>query len=451
MMLDIFLQEFFNGNRIKLAAIKYKEVLVLSNFFTQRVLSNGINFYTHSTEKFKTTTFCLFVHQNLRKNLATRTALLPFVLKRGTQSFPTSRKLSLYLESLYGADMGGDILKRGETHILQFFMEMVNPGFLSAGEDVLDRGLYAFKEMVLNPLIEDDGFKKDYVEQEKDVLRRNIESLYNDKLNYSIERCFQEMCKDEPFSVYKYGNIEDLEAIDNRNLYEYYRYCLRHCPIDIFVLGDVREEEIYEKFDKIFSFERGDELPVKAVSAEKEISKERFVEEKQDVNQGKLSMGFRTNTRYGDEDFYALMVYNGILGGGPHSKLFQNVREKASLAYYAFSKLEKTKGLMLISCGIEFANLERAIEIINRQLEDIKRGEITDYEFESTRKTLINSLREATDSPAMIISLYLDGIINGIRESAEDIIKKILEVKKEDVVKVAQKVKLDTVFFLNKK
>jgi predicted Zn-dependent peptidase len=145
------------------------------------------------------------------------------------------------------------------------------------------------------------------------------------------------------------------------------------------------------------------------------------------------------------------MVYNGILGGGPHSKLFQNVREKASLAYYAFSKLEKNKGLMLIGCGIEFANFDRTVKIIKEQLEDIKAGKISDYEFDSTVKSLVNSFKESSDSPSMIISLYLDGIINGVRESTDDMIKKIQDVTKEDVKKVAQKINLDTIFFLNKK
>lgn len=422
----------------------------MKDIFSHTTLDNGINIYIHSTDKFKTNTFCIFIHQNLRKETATKTALLPFVLKRGTRRFPTSRQLALYMENLYGADMGGDILKRGESQILQFFMETVNPRYVD-GEDVITKGLEAFKELVLNPVTEDGGFLGSYVEQEKDVLRRNIESLYNDKFNYAIERCFQEMCRDEAFSIYKYGNVEDLKAIDRNNLYEYYRSCLEHCPIDFFVLGDVDERQISEKIAELFNFDRKGEKLVKTSYIKKDIKNEKVVEEKQDVSQGKLSMGFRTNTRYGDDDYYALLVYNGILGGGPHSKLFQNVREKASLAYYAFSKMEKTKGLMLVSCGIEFQNFDRAVNIIKEQLQDIKDGKISDYEFDSTIKSLTNYLKETADSPSMIINMYLDGIINGVRESTENMIKNIQGVTKKDVQKVAQKVILDTIFFLNKK
>lgn len=428
----------------------FEEVGVLDQTFTQKTLKNGINIYVHSTPKFKTTTFCMFIHQNLARETATKTALIPFVLKRGSKSFPTSRKMNLFLEELYGTSMGGDILKRGEIQIMQFFMETVNHNYID-DKSILIKGLTAFKDMILDPLVEDGGFKEDYVNQEKEILKRNIESLYNDKFNYAIERCFQEMCKDEAFSIYKYGNVEDLELIDNKILYNYYKECLSHCPIDFFVLGDVDEEEITDLIEEIFSFERKEITQVNPDFVSKFIEKPNYVEEKQDVNQGKLTMGFRTNTRYSDRDYYSLMVYNGILGGGTHSKLFQNVREKASLAYYAFSRLEKNKGLMLISCGIEFDDKDRAIDIINQQLEDIRKGNITDYEFDSTIKSLVNSYKEAADSPSMIISLYLDSIINGTQRTTEDIIENLYKVSKADVINVAEKICLDTVFFLNKK
>ncbi|WP_246110730.1 EF-P 5-aminopentanol modification-associated protein YfmF [Thermosediminibacter litoriperuensis] len=422
----------------------------MNNLFTRKTLDNGINLYTCSTDKFKTITICAFIHQNLEKDTATKTALLPFVLKRGSCGFPSSRLINRHLEELYGADFGGDIIKKGERQIIQFFIEMVNPRHAGAEDKILDEGLKLFKDVVLNPVTEGSGFREVYVEQEKDVLRRNIESLFNDKFNYAIERCFQEMCKDEPFSIYKYGSVSDLPEIDGENLYGYYKTVMSSSPMDIFVLGEVDEEQICEKFNRLFSFER-QEKKISTSIVIKDVERERFVEEKQDVNQGKLSMGFRTGTRYGDEDFYALMVFNSILGGGPHSKLFQNVREKESLAYYAFSRLEKNKGLMLVSCGIDFNKLGKTIDIIKKQIKDIKEGRISDYEFESSRKSLINSYREAADSPPMIISLYLDGIINGVEESIEEIIAKIQRVTKEDVVRVAGKVTLDTVYFLNKK
>lgn len=421
----------------------------MGNLFKQKALENNINVHIYPTSKFKTINFYLFVHQELKKEIATKTALLPFVLKRGSQNFPTQRSMNLFLENLYGTSTDGDILKRGEVHVLEFYMETPNPKFIGE-ENLIEEGLKVFQDVVQNPLTEDGGFKKEYVDQEKEILKRNIESLYNDKFNYVIERCIQEMCKDEPFSIYKYGSIEDLQTIDSNNLYSYYNECITTCPMDLFILGDIDEDKIEKILKEMFFIQRKDIKKINTEFSEKIVEKPKYVEEKQDVNQGKLALGFRTNTKYGDPDYYPLAVYCNILGGGPYSKLFQNVREKESLAYYAFSKLEKNKGLMIISSGIEFSKKDKALDIIDKQVEDMKKGNISAYEFDSAVKSLVNAFKEAADSPSAIIQSRLNGIINGVDETTDEIVEKLQKVTKDDVINVAQKISLDTIFFLNK-
>lgn len=422
----------------------------MKDIFKKKDLGNGINLYICPTNKFKTTTIHFFLHSELKRKTATMTALLPFVLKRGSENFPSARSLNLYLENLYGATIGTNVLKRGEIQVIQFFAEVINSEYVK-DKNLLDNILYVLRDIILNPCVEEGYFKTEYVEQEKDVLRRVIESLYNDKLSYSIERCFQEMCRDENFSIFKYGNIEDLNKIDNKILYKHYQNCLKSNPIDIFILGNIKEDEVYRKIKKIFNINRKVKKRLDTGFLSKKINKEKFIVERQEVNQGKLSLGFRTNTRYGDKDYYPLLVYNGILGGGPHSKLFQNVREAESLAYYIFSTLENTKGLMLISCGIEFENKDKALEIIKKQLDDIRNGNISDYEFDSTIKSLKNSYKEIADSPGLTVGMYLDGIINDVYESPEGVITNIERVTKQGVINVAEKIQLDTIYFLDQK
>jgi predicted Zn-dependent peptidase len=167
-----------------------------------------------------------------------------------------------------------------------------------------------------------------------------------------------------------------------------------------------------------------------------------------DVSQAKLCLGFRTNTPPGSEDYYKLLVYNGILGGGIHSKLFQNVREKASLAYYVFSRIEKFKGLMVVSSGIETENREKAEEIILEQMEEIRKGNISDYEFDSTIKTIETGVRSLSDNQIQMVDFYLSqAIING-KDNFESLIKKVKSVTKQDVIDIASKIKLDTKYFL---
>jgi len=423
----------------------------VEKIFTKKVLDNGINVYLLPTDKFKTTNIKVFIYQNLENNLVTKTAFLPFILRRGSFRFPTTQQLMRHLDNLYGASFGTDVLKKGEQHILQFRLDLVNSNFLPDNVNLLEEGLDVLKEMILNPLTENGGFKKEYFEQEKKILMRHIQSLFDNKMQYAIERCFQEMCKGERFSLYKYGRLEDIDELDASELYTYYKDMLLRNPIDIYVTGKLDEEQTYRLIQEKFGFERHSGEKLKPTLIDKDVEKVKEVIEKHEISQGKISLGLRTYTTYGDDDYYALLMASGVLGGGPHSKLFQNVREKASLAYYIFSKVEKFKGVMIISSGIEFKNYKKALDIIKEQLNDVKRGSITEQELEGTRKSIINSLKETADSPGALISFYQDGAIIGKQETIEDFIEKISRVGISDIKRVSEKITLDTIYFLTNK
>ena len=416
--------------------------------FTTSKLGNGIRLHVRPTEKFKTVVVDLFIHQNLTPEDATRTALLPMVLRRGCRSLPTALDLTRKLDGLYGAEIRTEILKKGERQLVSFVLEMVNDRFLPSREGLLRQGLEVLACVVSDPAVDGDGFRGDYVEQEKVNLRRQIEGLLNDKRQYAVARCIQEMCRDENFGIYKYGRVEDIVGIERTGLYDYYRSLLRENPADLFVVGDVDPAEIREAAENAFGFSRSGGREVKVGPVEHPVSRVRTVVERQDVTQGKLTLGLRTNISRRSAGFYPLAVANGILGGYAHSKLFQNVREKASLAYYAYSNLEVTKGLMIIGAGIEFANYELALEIITKQIDELKAGKITEYEFDATKKAMVKDVRVAADNPPQEISLYLDGLINDRVESAEEKISAIRRVTREDVIRAAGRIELDTVYFL---
>jgi len=416
--------------------------------FERFTLENGINLYVQSTPKFKTTMIKVFLHQLLSPDNVTRTALVPFVLRRGTESFPTNRDLMRRLEELYGAHLATHILKIGERQIITFELEMANGKYLPGKTELLREGLAVLREVILEPVTENGGFKREYLRQEKDVLKRLIESLINDKMQYAMFRCFQEMCRGENYGLHKYGRVEDLEGIDAVGLYSYYRQLMRENPLDVYVIGDVAVDEIKEEVAEFFSFPRDRERKIPPPPVKREVTQVKEVIERKNVTQGKLCLGLRTNTSMRDEDYYPLVVANGILGGFTHSKLFQNVREKGNLAYYAFSRLESTKGLMLISSGIAVEKFNTALEVIMRQVESLKEGDFTDEELTFTQRGLINRLRETQDSMSQYINQYLEGVINGREESTEERVEFIKETKKEDIVKAARKICLDTIYFL---
>lgn len=409
---------------------------------------NGIDIYQIRTGKFKTSTINIFFHDSLSKENAAKNAMVPAVLRRGCERFPTLRDISLYLEELYGASFDCGVTKKGERQIIQFYIDYASDKYTGEKSSQFERALDLLFEIVTKPVLENGIFKNDYVEQEKDNLRKLIESRVNDKMQYAVDRCFEEMCKDEHFGVYDYGSVEDLAYINNRNLFEHYKNMLETYPVQVFITGNIEDDKVKCMIDKLSTVKRGNIKNVDISSIEKEVGEVKNVTERMNVNQGKLSLGFRTNTPPNSRDYYSLVVYNGILGGSIHSKLFQNVREKASLAYYVFSRMEKFKGLMIVSSGIEIDNKDKAVDIILKQMDEIKNGNISGYEFEATLKTIETGIKSLKDNQLQIVDFYLSQTVAGTDDNFETLNEKIKEVSKQDVIDISKKIKLDTVYFL---
>ena len=159
-------------------------------------------------------------------------------------------------------------------------------------------------------------------------------------------------------------------------------------------------------------------------------------------------MGFLTDTTFNDDDYFSLIVANSIYGGGAQSKLFNNVREKLSLAYYAGSVLDSYKGFLMVNAGIEFENFNKAYDEILVQLDEMKQGNITNDELDASKGFIINSYTSSYDDQSSLISFHLGERIRGRNYDIEYCMEQIKKVTREDVVNVIQKVHLDTVYFL---
>ncbi|HOB28500.1 MAG: pitrilysin family protein [Dethiobacteria bacterium] len=413
------------------------------------LLPNGIRLTIIPTAKFKTISMALFIHQELAAEKATFTALLPSVLERGSRQYPDNLTLRRELEQLYGAELTTGVHKKGERHLISCSLEMMHGKYVGEGEQMLRRGLSILGGVIGDPLVVNGGFKEEYVVQEKEQLEKTIRSLINDKALYAVERCLQEMCAEERYGVFKYGRIEDLEKIDPASLWRYYRELLSTNPMELYIVGDLDAKQAEEVARETLYFSRGPQrnnLPETAVYVEP--AEARFIQEKMPVGQAKLVLGYRTNIAYDDPLYFPLVLYNGILGGFPHSKLFLNVREKASLAYYVYSRLEKQKGIMLIAAGIEGNKYEMAREIIESQVEAMARGQISELELENSRRGLINRLRVQEDNPYQHINRHLDGEVGGKKYSTAEMIRALEEVGLNDIKAVAEKIGLDTVYLL---
>ena len=357
--------------------------------YTEKQIKEGIKLHLIQNDRFKTNLMAVFLTVPLDKKTVTQNAILPAVLRRGTKNMQTQEEISIELEEMYGAVFDCGVEKEGDNQILKFYIEVINDEFIPEEDSGLsERAIHNLLDIVFNPNIKEDAFKIEYVEQETVNLKHIIEGKTDNKARYALERCIEEMYKNESYSLYKYGYMEDIENIKNDNLYASYKELLDNCKIDIYISGIINENIIQyiEKNENIKSLKpRNPKYIPNEVNSKKEIEKINIISENLDVTQGKLVLGLKLLLRNQDEQYDAI-IYNGILGGTANSKLFQNVREKASLAYTAGSTYVKMKNTIYINCGVEIENYQKALDIIKKQIEDMSTGNFTEEEVENAKK-----------------------------------------------------------------
>lgn len=418
--------------------------------YKKQEIKQGIELHTINTNKFKTNLAAIFLSLPITRENVTYNAMISSVLRRGTKNMPSQEQISKELENMYGATFDCGIDKTGDNHIFKFYLESINDKFLPQNdENMLKSTIEKLLEIVFNPLVENEKFKEEYVEQEKVNVQRRIEAKIDNKARYAIERCIEEMYKDQPYGLYKFGYVEDLKDINASKLYEHYKTLINICKIDIFVSGNIENDisELVENNENIQKLNGREPNYIKTQYIEKEQVEENEITESMDVTQGKLIMGLDVNLK-DQKEKYVASVYNAVLGGSATSKLFQEVREKASLAYTASSNFIRHKGNIIISCGIEIKNYEKALEIIRKQLEDIKQGNITDDEFENAKKGIISTIKGITEEQDTEITYYFGQTLSQEQVNIEDYIKIIEEISKQQVIDIANRITTNTIYFL---
>ena len=407
----------------------------------------GFQLHTVKTEKFKTNNIVVKWRTPITKENVTHRALLPYVMQNSTEKYPTTAKLRSYVEELYGATFFIDLAKKGEYHIVSFSLEIVNEKFLSDPTPLLKKGLEFLSEVIFHPNVADNGFDQNVIENEKRALKQRIQSIYDDKMRYSNQRVIDVMCENEPYALSVYGEKEEVDSITPQSLFSYYQKALTEDQVDLYMVGDINEEEVASYIEELFPFK---ERTAKSIDRRTphETREVKEVREVQDIKQGKLNMGFRTQIVYGDPEYFALQVLNGIYGGFSHSKLFINVREKESLAYYAASRLESHKGLLLVMSGIDNQNYEKAVKIIKEQMDLMKNGEFSDQEIMQTKAVIHNQMLETLDTSRGMIELFHHNSVSDKYVAMGEWLQQMSKVSKEEIIEAAKKIELDTVYFL---
>lgn len=390
------------------------------------------------TKKFKTNVYALYLTIPLTKENVTYNALIPTVLKRGCEKYNNQLEISKKLEEMYDATFGIGITKVGNNEVLKFYLESLNNNYLPNNEDLSKTSIEMLLNIVMNPYLVNGKFDDDYVEQEKENLKKVIESRKDNKDTYATNRLLEEMFKEEPYGLYKFGNIDEIDNITSEKLYEKYKELIKNSEKYLYIVGDVENLNIesYNIDEKEITISK--EFPVK-ISEKENIEKEQM-----DVTQGKLVIGL--NTPNNKQEVIAL--YNTILGKGANSKLFLNVREKEGLAYSAGSTYLKRNNAIIISTGIEVSKYNKAIEVIKNQLKDMEDGNIIEKEMKDAKQFINAGLNLINESSENMIEYRFDKDLYNEEIDIEKYRKEIEEIKKEDIVKVAKQIKIDTIYFL---
>ncbi len=414
--------------------------------YTMKILDR-IKLHHIKTNKFTTNFISVRFNSNLERENVTTRSLLANIFGSATKKYPNKRVLITALEELYGAGFSCYTGKKGSAHTISFDMSIVD-GDLIKDSQIFKQGIDFLSEVIFNPILDD----KNNLEEEKRLLKSELKSVLDNKMRYSFKKLFENMFKGESYSVAARGYIEDIPNIKTDDIMSEYNKMIDTNFVDVYFVGNVSVDDVANVLKTNFKLPNDTKkiVNVNFIDKQKYTPKSDFEEvvEKQDLSQSNLCIGYRLDVFVDDEDYFASMVTNGILGGYTHSKLFMNVREKHSLCYTVFSTMENHKGFLAVYAGIAHEKYNQAVEIIQEQVKDMVEGNITDDEIEITKINLINSVNQLTDSPNGIMSHYFLSDILKKEYSVEEWSRRIAAVSKKDVMNVAKKLIPDTIYFL---
>ena len=414
-------------------------------------LKQGIKAHFINTDKHKTDLTCVILTVPLKREYVTKNALIPFLLRRGTEKLPNQYLINKEMENMYGASFNLGIDKSGDNIILKFYIETISNEYALDGENILKRNIENLLDIIFNPLKNNGILNQDFLDIEKENLRKVINSKIDDKDAYAFERSISEMYKQNGFGLYKFGYIEDIDKISIEEITEYYDWLISNAKIDIFMSGKIDEKEFTNVLLENQNIKdlnpREGYYILNRQSTESRQNVENEVFESMNVVQGKLVLGL--NVDFDDENLQAIaLVYNAILGDGANSMMFQNVREKAGLAYSSKSTFIKQKMNIFIRCGIQIENYEKALNLIKVQLDNIKTGEFSDEDIEVAKVYLTSSIKNIEEEQDTEIVYYIGQELSGTNRSIEEYIDRIQRVSKEDILAFAEKVSINTIYFL---
>lgn len=414
-------------------------------------LAQGVNLSVLSDSKFKHNRISVNLIIPLNEQTVSCYAILPFLMRKGSQSCKDFTQLNRRLDELYGATLVSDVSKSGGNQIITLGIKTLDDRFALGDEALIKQAAILLRELLFEPLIENGSFnEKDFI-LEQQFLVDTIEALINDKRSYALAQCRMLMGRNDPAALQKYGTVEAARQLSSRNVAEGYKKLLNTASVEIMFVGSGDPSAASEVMKKAFAGIVREPHPftdAKVCAAGSEpLKKIEYL----DVAQSKMVLGFRAKERGNLASQAAMRLMTALYGGTPSSKLFLNVREKLSLCYYCAARYDRTSAVMFVDCGVEKENIESAKKEILVQLDEIRNGNFEDETLENTRLQMKNSLRAVSDYPGTLEEWYLSRILSDEIVSPEDDMREINAVTRDQVIAAAKQIWLDAVYLLTSK
>ncbi len=415
---------------------------------THYKLGDEINFSHISDSKFKTTNISFSMFYPIDENFVSANALLPNLLCHSCKKYPSLMLISQKLDELYGASISTSVSKIGDMQVITISSQSIATKFVPNGNDNILNLAKILCDIIFDANVEEKKFIDENLNQEKRQLKEEIISEMNDKRIFARQRCIEEMCKNEKFSINSIGTIEGADKLTGEAVFKAWRNLLETAKIKIIMAGFGPHEKVLEEFKNHFSkINRHDINQYSCAVSEAKKPVKKIVETKK-IAQCKLVIGLRIKNKNEKVNSTAMQVMNALFGGTPQSKLFVNVREKLSLCYYCSSKYFKQNKIMIIESGVESKNSQKASDKILEQLEDIKIGNFSETELSQTKLYLIQQVEKTEDSLTAMQSWYLAQSIEKNIMTPSEYINAIKSISREDIIAASKQLDVDTIYTL---
>ncbi|WP_436879744.1 EF-P 5-aminopentanol modification-associated protein YfmF [Staphylococcus pseudoxylosus] len=402
------------------------------------------------TTKFKTTTITLKYMAPLDSETMTARSILSKVLVRATKQWPSDKDFNRHLSHLYGAYVNSFVSKFKDKHVITISLELVNERYLKDQTPLFEKGLELLKEMIYNPLISDNKFDETFVAQEKSLLSKKLNAMIDNKSQISFLNLLKYMFGEQPYRHLATGQVEYIADITSENLYHTYQSMLENDYCAVYVVGNVDEQQVKSQIQTYFNINPFSFELSQSNTVGQDHHTPQVIVETDDVDQAKLNMGFKLPAKYGDPEYFAMIVFNVMFGGDPSSVLFNEVREKQSLAYSIHSQIDAKNGFLFVLSGVSTDKYEVAKETIVSEFEKFQQGDFEEEKIALAKKVILSQRQESHDRAKSIIEIMNNNILLDEPMSEESYISGIQNVKKSDIQQLAQATTLDTIYILTK-